>query len=312
MALAARPVDAVAARLRAESFTKRSIKEPAKSRGLRLAVSMLDLTTLEGKDTPEKVRALCRKARRPWAGGLPPRIEPVPPVAAVCVYPSLVPVAREALEGSPVRIASVATAFPSGQSALRLRLEEVRLAVAEGAHEIDMVISRGRLLAGKEQEVRHEIAAVREACGGAMLKIILETGELESLDLVRRASDLAIEAACGAPGLPPPRDGEIFIKTSTGKVVPAATMPVSLVMMEAIRDARRGGAPRVGLKPAGGIRTAKQALHYLVMVQETLGSEWLAPDLFRLGASSLLDDLMRQILRAAKGTYAAGWDVPET
>lgn len=311
MALAARPVDAVAARLRAESFTKRSIKEPAKSRGLRLAVSMLDLTTLEGKDTPEKVRALCRKARCPWAGGLPSGVEMVPPVAAVCVYPSLVAVAREALEGSPVRIASVATAFPSGQSALRLRLEEVRLAVAEGAHEIDMVISRGRLLAGKEQEVRHEIAAVREACAGAMLKIILETGELESLDLVRRASDLAIEAACDAPGLPRPRDGEIFIKTSTGKVVPAATMPVSLVMMEAIRDARRGGAPLVGLKPAGGIRTAKQALHYLVMVQETLGREWLAPGLFRLGASSLLDDLMRQILRAAKGAYAAGWDVPE-
>ena len=310
MGLAAHPVDAVMAAARAASFTKRSIKEPAKSRGLRLAISMLDLTTLEGKDSPEKVRALCRKAQRPWPGPLPEGIEPVPPVAAVCVYPSLVPVARECLEGSGIKVASVATAFPSGQAPLATRLEEVRRAVADGADEIDMVISRGLLLAGREAAVREEIAETRAACGSAHLKIILETGELESLDLVRRASDLAIEAACNVPGLAAPADGEIFIKTSTGKVNPASTMPVALVMMEAIREARRHGAPRIGLKPAGGIRTAKQALHYLVMLRETLGMEWFTPTLFRLGASSLLDDLLRQVLKAAHGgRYAAAWDV---
>jgi deoxyribose-phosphate aldolase len=310
MTIAAHPVDATMAAARAASFTKRSIKEPAKSRGLRLAISMLDLTTLEGKDSPEKVRALCRKAIRPWAGSLRGGAEPVPPVAAVCVYPSLVPVARECLAGTAIKVASVATAFPSGQAPLATRLEEVRRAVEDGADEIDMVISRGLLLAGREQAVREEIAETRAACGRAHLKIILETGELETLDRVRRASDLAIEAACTAPGLPAPADGEVFIKTSTGKVNPASTMPVALVMMEAIRDARRCGGPRIGLKPAGGIRTAKQALHYLVMLRETLGMEWFTPTLFRIGASSLLDDLLRQVLKAADGgRYVASWDV---
>ncbi|MGA1044079.1 MAG: deoxyribose-phosphate aldolase [Phycisphaerales bacterium] len=310
MSIAVHPVDATMAAARAASFTKRSIKEPAKSRGLRLAISMLDLTTLEGKDSPEKVRALCRKALRPWPAPLPEGVEPVPSVAAVCVYPSLVPVARECLAGTSIKVASVATAFPSGQAPLATRLEEVRRAVADGADEIDMVISRGLLLAGREQAVREEIAETRAACGDAHLKIILETGELETLDLVRRASDLAIEAACTAPGLPTPADGEIFIKTSTGKVSPASTMPVALVMMEAIRDARRCGGPRIGLKPAGGIRTAKQALHYLVMLRETLGMEWFTPTLFRIGASSLLDDLLRQVLKAAHGgRYVAMWDV---
>ncbi len=305
-----RPVDAVMAAIRAASFTKRSIKEPAKSQGLRLAISMLDLTTLEGKDSPEKVRALCRKAQRPCPIALPAGVEPVPPVAAVCVYSTLVSVAREALAGSGIKVASVATAFPSGQAPLATRLEEVRRAVEDGADEIDMVISRGLLLSGRDAAVREEIAETRAACGPAHLKIILETGELETLDLVRRASDLAIEAACTVPGLAAPADGEVFIKTSTGKVSPASTMPVALVMMEAIRDARRGGGPRIGLKPAGGIRTAKQALHYLVMLRETLGMEWFTPALFRIGASSLLDDLIRQVLKAASGgRYVAAWDV---
>ncbi len=315
-AAASPPVDPVMAAERAASFTRRSIKGRSKAIGLRKAISLLDLTTLEGRDDAERVRALCRRARAPLPGfprGGDPRearFEAVPPVAAVCVYPSLVPVACESLAGSGVRVASVATAFPSGQSPLSLRVEEVRFAVESGADEIDMVISRGRFLEGGFDAVREEIREVRAACGGAHLKIILETGELETLDAVRRASDLAIDAACGTPGLPPPRDGEIFIKTSTGKVSPAATMPVSLVMIEAIRDRFLAGGPRIGLKPAGGIRAAKQALHYLVMVRETLGAEWLSPHLFRIGASTLLDDLLRQVLRQAGDAYAASWDLP--
>ncbi len=311
MSLAVRPVDAVMAAARAAAFTKRSIKEPAKSDGLRRAIAMVDLTTLEGQDTAQKVHALCRKAVRPCPTSLPDGIAKVPSVAAVCVYPSLVRIAKQSLGDAPIAVASVATAFPSGQAPLETRLEEVRRAVADGADEIDMVISRGRLLAGDESAVREEIAETRRACGPAHLKIILETGELGTLDRVRRASDLAIEAACTVPGLPVPADGEVFIKTSTGKVPKAATMPVSLVMMEAIRDAHRGGGPRIGFKPAGGIRTAKQALHYLVMLQETLGPAWMTPSLFRFGASSLLDDLVRQVLKAAfGGRYRAAWDVP--
>jgi deoxyribose-phosphate aldolase len=322
-ALPGRPVDAVMAAQRAAAFATRSIKDRAKALGLRRAVSLLDLTTLEGRDSPERVRALCRKAIAPLpefpreidpAEGdadarTHPKWQPVPSVAAVCVYPTLVPTALEALAGTLVKVASVATAFPSGQSPLALRIAEVRQAVEAGAEEIDMVISRGLFLAGRLDAVREEIRETRAACGGAHLKIILETGELETLDAVRRASDLAIEAACAVPGLPDPLDGEIFIKTSTGKVAPAATMPVSLVMLEAIRDRFLAGGPRIGLKPAGGIRTAKQALHYLVMVQETLGGEWLSPALFRIGASTLLDDLLRQILKQAGGGYAASWDV---
>ncbi len=303
-----RPVEPVMAARRAAHFTTRSIKTAAKRQGLRLALSMVDLTTLEGKDTPEKVRALCRKAIRPWEGPLEP---PAPSVAAVCVYPTLVATAREELVGSTVKVAAVATGFPSGQYPLDVRLADVRAAVAAGADEVDMVINRGAFLAGRYDQVAEEIRLTREACGAAHLKIILETGELETLDNVRRASDLAMEAASRVPGLPAPRDGEVFIKTSTGKVQPAATMPVTLVMLEAIRDRFLATGVRMGMKPAGGIRTAKQALHYLVMVKETLGDEWLTPALFRFGASALANDLLRQMVRLERGVYMASSDFSE-
>lgn len=316
-----RTVNAVLAEERAASFAKRSIKKEAKLAGLRLAMSMLDLTTLEGKDSPEKVRSLCRKAVRPYEGELPNvstapgtgRLAepPVPSVAAVCVYPSLVTVAKQALAGSRVRIASVATGFPSGQYPLDVRLEDVRNAVEAGADEIDMVINRGAFLAGRYDEVAEEIRAVKEACGEAHLKIILETGELETYDNVRRASDLAIEAASSVPGAGRLADGEVFIKTSTGKVQPAATMPVTLIMLEAIRDHYLATGVRIGMKPAGGIRSAKQSLHYLVMVKETLGDEWLTPKLFRFGASSLANDLLRQIVKELTGHYMASYDFSE-
>ncbi|MDZ4753317.1 MAG: deoxyribose-phosphate aldolase [Phycisphaerae bacterium] len=304
-----RPVDPVGAQLRADSFTKRSIKKAAKVHGLRLALSMVDLTTLEGKDSVEKVRGLCRKAIRPADFEMTP---PVPSVAAVCVYPTLVGVAKEALHGSSVKVASVATGFPSGQFPLDVRLADVRYAVAEGADEIDMVIARGLFLAGRYSEVMDEIRAIKTACGRAHLKIILETGELETLDAVRFASDLAIQAALTVPADGHQcDDGEVFIKTSTGKVAPAATMPVTLVMLEAIRDAYRRTGIRVGMKPAGGIRTAKSALHYLVMVQETLGPDWLSPHLFRFGASTLANDLLRQLLKEIRGRYAGSGDLSE-
>jgi deoxyribose-phosphate aldolase len=300
-----RAVDAVMLEQRAASFTRRSIKSDAKQAGLRLAVSMLDLTTLEGKDSPEKVRALCRKAVMPYEGPLEP---PVPPVAAVCVYPALVAEATKALLGSSVAVASVATGFPSGQYPLAVRLADVREAVDAGADEIDMVINRGAFLAGRYQQVVQEIQETRAACGEATLKIILETGELETYDAVRRAADLAIEAAATNDDL---RDGEVFIKTSTGKVSPAATLPVTLVMLESIRDHFLATGVRVGMKPAGGIRHAKLALHYLVMVKETLGEAWLTPRLFRFGASSLLNDLLRQILKQETGHYMAAHDFSE-
>jgi deoxyribose-phosphate aldolase len=304
-----RPVDPVGAVDRAASFTKRPLKRGTKMAGLRLALAMLDLTTLEGKDSPEKVRALCRKAIRPADFACEP---PLGSVAAVCVYPALVPIAKEALGDSGVRVASVATGFPSGQFPLALRLADVAAAVAAGADEIDMVIARGRFLAGRYGEVAEEIRAVKEACGHAHLKVILETGELETLDAVRFASDLAIEAALAAPANGVRcADGEVFIKTSTGKVSPAATMPVTLVMLEAIRDAFHRTGVRVGMKPAGGIRTAKSALHYLVMVQETLGPEWLHPHLFRFGASTLANDLLRQVLKELRGPYPGGGDLSE-
>jgi deoxyribose-phosphate aldolase len=302
-------VEAVTVAERAASFTRRSIKGEMKKSGLLRAVSMVDLTTLEGKDSPEKIRSLCRKAADPDPLLRLPDGRHVPPVAAVCVYPALVPVAREALTGTTVRIASVATGFPSGQYSLDVRLCDVAEAVAAGAHEIDMVISRGAFLAGDLVRVAEEIRSVKAICGAAHLKIILETGELETLDNVRRASDLAIEAASSVAGAPALRDGEVFIKTSTGKVQPAATMPVTLVMLEAIRDHFRATGVRVGMKPAGGIRTAKQALHHLVMVKETLGDEWLAPELFRFGASTLLNDLIRQIRWAWTGRYPAASDL---
>jgi len=307
-----RPVDTIMATRRADSFGKRSIKTSSKEFALRLAVSMTDLTTLEGKDSPEKVRSLCRKAVSPApaldrvlrAAGK----QPVPSVAAICVYPSLVAVAKETLAGSGVKVASVATGFPSGQFPLDIRLDDVRRAVGDGADEIDMVINRGAFLAGQYALVADEIARVKEACGPAHLKVILETGELETLDSVRYASDLAIRAALAAG---PAADGEIFIKTSTGKVTPAATMPVVLVMLEAIRDAYRETGIRIGMKPAGGIRTAKAAIAQLVMVHETLGPDWLHPHLFRFGASVLLNDLLRQIARLSRGGYAARDDFAE-
>lgn len=289
---------------RALSFTRRSIKTSAKRRGLLLALSMLDLTTLEGKDSPEKVRALCRKAARPMPGD-----DSIPSVAAVCVYPSLVKVAKEALAGTGVRVASVATGFPSGQFPLEVRLEDVSRAVADGADEIDMVINRGAFLAGRYDEVAEEIRLVKRACGGAHLKVILETGELETLDNVRRASDLAIRALDEAAE--PGRAGCDFIKTSTGKVQPAATMPVTLVMLEAIREWYFRTGRRVGIKPAGGIRSAKQALHYLVMIRETLGDDWLTPDLVRFGASALANDILRQLERLRTGRYMAAYDFTE-
>jgi deoxyribose-phosphate aldolase len=280
-------VDQVMVEERAASFTKRSIKTSAKLAGLKMAVSMMDLTTLEGKDTPGKVAHLCRKALQP----LEPKYG-VPPCGAVCVYPNMVKYARRFLgDDSPVKVASVATGFPSGQMPLRTRLEEVRRAVADGADEIDMVINRGAFLAGDHALVFDEIASIKETCGPAHLKVILETGELVTYDNVRIASQLAMEA------------GGDFIKTSTGKVSPAATMPVTLVMLEAIRDYFYATGIRIGMKPAGGIRNAKQALHYLVMLKETLGDDWLTPDLFRFGASTLVNDVLLQIVKTVEGNY---------
>jgi deoxyribose-phosphate aldolase len=281
------PIDQVMAEERAASFAKRSIKASAKLAGLKMTVAMMDLTTLEGKDTPGKVAYLCRKALQPIEAKYQ-----VPPCAAVCVYPNMVRWARKFLgQNSSVRVASVATGFPSGQFPLRTRLQETRRAVADGADEIDMVIDRGAFLAGEHARVFDEIVAVKEACDPAHLKVILETGELVTCDNVRLASQLAMEA------------GADFIKTSTGKVQPAATMPVTLVMLEAIRDYFFATGLRVGMKPAGGIRTAKQALAYLVMVKETLGDDWLTPELFRFGASTLVNDVLMQIVKLADGGY---------
>ncbi len=272
---------------RAAALARRSIKTSAKLAGLRMVVGMMDLTTLEGKDTPGKVAYLCRKALQPAE----PRYG-VPPCAAVCVYPNLVRYARRFLgQSSLVKVASVATGFPSGQFPWRTRLEEVRRARGEGADEIDIVIDRGAFLAGDEAKVFDEIAAARAACGSARLKVILETGELVTYDYVRLASHLAMEA------------GADFIKTSTGKVQPAATLAVTLVMLEAIRDYFFATGVRVGMKPAGGIRHAKQALAYLVMLKETLGDDWLTADLFRFGASTLLNDVLMQIAKTIEGRY---------
>ena len=278
-------IDQVQIEARAASFTKRSIKKSAKKQALRLITRMMDLTTLEGMDTPGKVRMMCQKAMNPMMG------EDIPQVAAVCVYPTLVPVAKEVLEGSGIKIAAVATSFPSGQSFLQLRLDEVRQTVESGADEIDMVINRNAFLAGNYSLVYDEIAAVLEACGDAHLKVILETGELQTYDQVRKASQISIDA------------GAHFIKTSTGKIPSAATLPVTLVMLEAIRDHFLKTGKMVGMKPAGGIRTAKLAWHYLVMVKETLGDAWLDPDWFRLGASSLLNDVLMQWQRLDTGRY---------
>jgi deoxyribose-phosphate aldolase len=279
-------VDQVAVEARAGELAKRSIKKDAKLFALDLAVRCMDLTTLEGSDTPGKVAALCSKAMRP-----DPSDASVPAVAAVCVYPNLVPTAVERLHGSGVKIASVATAFPSGQSPLDAKLDEVRWVVEHGADEVDMVIDRGAFLSGRYAKVYDEIVRVKEACGDAHLKVILETGELGTYDNVRRASLLAMAA------------GADFIKTSTGKLPSAATLPVALVMLEAIRDVNEETGRVVGFKPAGGIRNAKQAIQHLVLVHETLGPDWLTPDRYRLGASSLLNDVLMQLRTQRTGAY---------
>jgi deoxyribose-phosphate aldolase len=283
-------VDGVGVEERVAKYTTRSIKKASKVKGLTLAVSMVDLTTLEGKDTPGKVASLCRKAQQPHDD------RTVPPVAAVCVYPALVRAAQRALGGdTPVRIASVATAFPSGQTSLKTRLGEVRQAVADGADEIDMVINRGAFLAGEFARVEDEISAVVAACGDAALKVILEVGELETYDNIRAASFLAMGAI---------REGD-FIKTSTGKTPVNATLGNNQVMIEAIRDFYLDTGVAIGMKPAGGIRTAKQALQFLVAVKETLGDAWLTNKRYRFGASSLLNDLLRQLEKEKSGAYQA-------
>ena len=280
-------VDQVGAEARAASLGTRSIKTTAKQWALDLAVRMVDLTTLEGMDTPGKVRALCSKARRP-----DPADPSCPHTAAVCVYGDMVAIAKDALRGSSVKVAAVATAFPSGRASRTVRLTDTAEAAAAGADEIDMVIDRGAFLAGRYLEVFEDIAAVREACGEAHLKVIFETGELQTYDNVRRASWLAMLA------------GAHFIKTSTGKIQPAATLPVTLVMVEAVRDFRLATGHQVGVKPAGGIRSSKDAIKYLVMVNEIAGPDWLTPDWFRFGASTLLNDLLMQRTKMATGRYS--------
>ncbi len=279
------PVDQVGIEQRAKRLAGRSIKKEAKKQVLELIISMCDLTTLEGMDTVGKVQKLCQKAKQPMVG------YDLPSVAAVCVYPSMVKTAVEAVRGTKIHVASVATGFPSGQTFTDLRLEEVRETVEAGAHEIDMVINRGAFLAGDYDTVYQEIKAVKKACKRAHLKVILETGELKTHDNVRKASIIAIDA------------GADFIKTSTGKVQPAATLPVTLNMLEAIRDHYLKTGKMVGMKPAGGIRTSKQAWAYLVMVKETLGDAWLTPKLFRFGASSLLNDVLMQWKKLETGRY---------
>jgi len=282
-------VDQVGVELRVDSLKRRSIKKASKLWALDLAIRMMDLTTLEGKDTPGKIRALCAKAIRPQPGD-----PTIPSVAAICLYPTLIAEARDALRGSSVRVASVATAFPSGQTFRDIKVAEVGAAAAAGADEIDMVIDRGAFLSGDFATVFDEIVDVKAACGDTYLKVILETGELETYDNVRRASILAMAA------------GADFIKTSTGKVTPAATLPVTLVMLEAIRDFEKATGRAVGMKPAGGIRTAKEAVQYLVVLYETLGPRWMTPELFRFGASSLLNDVLMQIEKERTGRYQGG------
>jgi deoxyribose-phosphate aldolase len=282
-------VDAVAAEERAASLAKRSLKKDSKVWGLKLAISMIDLTTLEGKDTAGKVYALCRKAIRP-----DPADHEIPHCGAVCVYPTMVPFVKKALAGSGVHTAAVATGFPSGQTFTEIKVQETRQTVAAGADEIDMVIDRGAFLSGDYQKVFDEVAEVKEACGPAHLKVILETGELANYDQVRKASLIAMYA------------GADFIKTSTGKVTVNATLPVTLVMLEAIRDFHHVTGRKVGMKPAGGISNAKLALSYLVVLYETLGPDWMTPDLFRLGASSLLNDILMQLRKERTGAYQSG------
>jgi deoxyribose-phosphate aldolase len=278
---------------RASRFTKRSIKKETKVAGLKLVLNMIDLTTLEGKDTPGKVKQLCYKAQHLCEAyeGLSADGQGLPTVAAICVYPSMVKTAKKALNGSGIKVASVATAFPSGQAPTDVKIRDTKFAVNEGADEVDMVISRGKFLAGEYNFVFDEIANIKEACGEARLKVILETGELTTLDKVRRASDIAMYA------------GADFIKTSTGKIQPAATMPVTLTMLEAIRDYYYQTGIMIGMKPAGGISKAKLALHYLVMLHEVLGEAWMNNHWFRFGASSLANDVLMQLMKEKTGVY---------
>lgn len=280
------PIDQLGVEERVARFNTRSLKKESKNSALKLALSMIDLTTLEGRDTEGKVRQLCYKAMH-----LSDDIPGLPQVAAVCVYPNHVKTAKTALSGSSVKVASVATAFPSGNASLQIKLDDVAFALDNGANEIDMVISRGEFLKGNYGFVFDEIAAIKKACGVARLKVILETGELSSLENVRKASDIAMYA------------GADFIKTSTGKIQPAATMPVTLVMLEAIKDFYQKTNRMVGMKPAGGISTAKGALQYLVMLYETLGSAWMDNAWFRFGASSLANDIILQLGKEQHGAY---------
>lgn len=279
-------VDKVGVEERVSRFQKRSIKKESKLQGLKMALNMIDLTTLEGKDTPAKVKQMCYKAQH-----LHDTFPGIPNVAAVCVYPSMVAVAKNELKGSDVKVASVSTAFPSGQAPIQIKLDDTKFAVDSGADEIDMVISRGKFLEGDYNFVYDEIAAIKEVCGNARLKVILETGELVTLDNVRKASDIAMYA------------GADFIKTSTGKIKPAATMQVTCTMLHAIKDFHEETGIMVGMKPAGGISNSKLALHYLVMVNETLGGEWLTNEWFRFGASSLANDVLMQIVKQETGIY---------
>ena len=279
-------IDQVGVEERASRFTKRSIKNESKINGLKLALNMIDLTTLEGKDTDGKVKQLCYKALH-----LHDAYPGLPTVAAICVYPSMVKVAKKALGDSGVKVASVATAFPSGQASRDVKIRDTKFAVNEGADEIDMVISRGKFHMGEYNFVFDEISAIKEACGEARLKVILETGELVTYDKVRRASDIAMYA------------GADFIKTSTGKISPAATMPVTLVMLEAIRDFYYKTGKKIAMKPAGGISKAKLALHYLVMLNEVLGEDWMNNEWFRFGASSLANDILMQLMKEKTGVY---------
>ena len=280
------PIDAVGIQERVTRICTRSIKRESKLQALDLVLRMMDLTTLEGSDSDGKVRQLCNKALRPYT-----ELPNIPSVAAVCVYPNRVALAKNILKNSSISVASVATAFPSGMSSLQIKLDDVEYAVSEGADEIDMVISRGAFLSGEYTRVYDEIAQIKQACGSAHLKVILETGELGSLENIRMASDLAMKA------------GADFIKTSTGKISPAASMPVVLVMLQAIRDNYNSTGVKVGMKPAGGIRSSKQAIQYLVMVKETLGIDWLNPSLFRFGASSLANDVLMQWVKEKTGRY---------
>ncbi len=280
------PIDTVGVEERIDRLTKRSIKKESKVFALKLALSMIDLTTLEGADTPGKVKQLCYKARH-----LHDAMEGLPHVGAVCVYPELVAIAKKELAGTDIKVAAVASGFPSGQYPMDVRLQDTRRAVEAGADEIDMVISRGHFLAGDYQYVFDEVAQIKAACGSAHLKVILETGELSTLDNVRKASEIAMHA------------GGDFIKTSTGKVVPASTLPVFIVMLEAIRDFYQATGKKIGMKPAGGISTAKVAIQYLVVLRETLGEAWMNNHLFRIGASRLANDILMQLVKEKTGVY---------